>query len=64
MSNPALNDMDRDDGLETAQLRAAIEEARAETDSVPHERVREWLLALAEGRRIPPPHAVASFELT
>lgn len=44
------------DGFETAQLRAAVEEARAEPLSIAHERVRDWLLALAEGRReLPPP---------
>lgn len=43
---------------ENEQLRAAVEEARAEVargEVVPHERVREWLLALAQGKRLPPP---------
>lgn len=43
-----------DDDPETAQLRLAVEEARAEVargDVVPHEKVREWLLALAAGDR-------------
>lgn len=39
-----------DDDDETARLRAIAEEARA-ADSVPHEAVREWLLALARGER-------------
>lgn len=47
-----------DDDPETAQLRQAVEEARAEAakgDVVPHEQVREWLLALAAGERKPAP---------
>lgn len=56
MSNAAPQFVpDDDDAVEIAQLRAAIEEARAETESVPHEVVREWLLALARGERPPPP---------
>lgn len=46
---------DEGDDIETARLRAAVAEARANPGSVPHERVREWLLALAEGRRAAPP---------
>jgi predicted transcriptional regulator len=36
----------------------AIEEARADVAAgrvVPHERVREWLLRLAKGEKVPPP---------
>ena len=43
---------------ETEQLRVAVEEARAAVrrgEHVSHERVREWLLALAAGERPPPP---------
>jgi hypothetical protein len=45
-----------DDGdlEETARLQAMVDEARA-ADSVPHEAVREWLLALARGERSSPP---------
>ena len=38
----------------------AIAEAEAEIDAgkgVPHEKVREWLLKLAEGEVLPPPCA-------
>lgn len=54
MSNAAYK-LVEDEDIETARLRAAVEMARSETDSVPHEQVREWLLALAEGKRPPPP---------
>lgn len=43
-----------DDLEETARLQAMVDEARA-ADSVAHETVREWLLALARGERPPPP---------
>jgi hypothetical protein len=45
------------DEAEEARLDA---EADAEIDAgkgVPHERVREWLLKLAKGKRAPPPRA-------
>jgi hypothetical protein len=45
------------DEAEEARLDA---EADAEIDAgkgVPHERVREWLLKLAKGKRAPPPKA-------
>jgi hypothetical protein len=45
---------DDDDPEEIARLQAMIDEARA-ADSVPHEIVREWLLALARGERPPAP---------
>jgi predicted transcriptional regulator len=44
----------------------AAEEARLDTEAdaeieagkgVPHERVREWLLKLARGEKVPPPEA-------
>ncbi|WP_207459771.1 hypothetical protein [Azospirillum sp. SYSU D00513] len=41
------------DLLETEPLRAAVEEAREAVrrgEVIPHERVREWLLELAQGR--------------
>ncbi|HYG89215.1 MAG TPA: hypothetical protein VD978_23485 [Azospirillum sp.] len=48
-----------DDGdIETDQLRAAVEEARAAAkrgEVIPHERVREWLLDLAQGKTTEPP---------
>jgi predicted transcriptional regulator len=43
---------------ETERLRSAVEEARAAMRRgkvVPHERVREWLRDLAEGKRTPYP---------
>ena len=46
------------DMLDEAAEAAAIARARAEIDAglgVPHERVREWLLRLAAGERVPPP---------
>ena len=43
------------DEEETALLCAAVEEALRCKESVPHEIVREWLLALARGERPPPP---------
>jgi len=57
MSNAAYK-LEDDDDPETTQLRATVEESRAAElrgEVVPHERVREWLLALAEGRREPQP---------
>ena len=45
------------DEAEEARLDA---EADAEIDAgkgVPHERVREWLLRLAKGEKVPPPKA-------
>jgi predicted transcriptional regulator len=44
---------------EEAEARA-IAQARADIaagNGVPHERVREWLLKLAKGERVPPPTA-------
>jgi hypothetical protein len=45
---------DDGDPEETAHLQAMVDEARV-ADSVPHEAVREWLLALAGGERSAPP---------
>ena len=47
-----------DDDIELEQLRAAVEEAREEVrrgNVIPHERVREWLLDLAQGKITEPP---------
>lgn len=47
-----------DDDAETALLEEAVEEARAAQRAgavVSHERVRAWLLELAEGKRPAPP---------
>lgn len=47
-----------DDDAEVIRLQAMIDEARAAEDAgetIPHEVVREWLLALARGEQIPPP---------
>lgn len=46
---------DDEDPEEIARLQAKIDAARADPVSVPHEVVREWLLALARGERPPPP---------
>lgn len=46
---------DDEDPEEIARLQAMIDEARADPVSVPHDEVREWLLALARGERLPPP---------
>ena len=54
MSNAAHQLVPDDDPEETARLQAMVDEARS-ADSVPHERVREWLLALARGERPPAP---------
>lgn len=45
---------DDHDVEETVRLQAMVDEARA-ADSVAHETVCEWLLALARGERPPPP---------
>ena len=44
-SVPDLND----DDAETAALTAAVEKARADRRQVPHEKVRAWLLRIADG---------------
>jgi predicted transcriptional regulator len=48
------------DARDEAAEAKAIAEALADVAAgrvVPHERVREWLLRLAKGERIPPPAA-------
>lgn len=58
MSNAAPQFDPEDDAEELAHLQAMIDEARAAEaagDVVPHEVVREWLLALARGEDAPPP---------
>ena len=55
---PLLVPEDADDEIETEQLRAAVERSRAAErrgEVIPHERVRDWLLALAQGERPPAP---------
>jgi predicted transcriptional regulator len=55
MSN-AARQLDIDDDLETELFRAAVEKSRAAErrgEVVPHEVVREWLLALARGKQPP-----------
>lgn len=47
-----------DSDIELEQLRSAVEEAREEVrrgEGIPHERVREWLLDLAQGKITNPP---------
>ncbi|RJF84447.1 antitoxin [Azospirillum cavernae] len=56
----ALRTADNGDDLETEQLRAAVAEARAEVqrgDVIPHDRVREWLLDLAQGKKATAPRS-------
>lgn len=58
MSNAVPQFDAEDDAEELARLQAMIDEARAAEaagDVVPHEVVREWLLALARGEDAPPP---------
>jgi predicted transcriptional regulator len=45
------------DEAEEARLDAAAEADVAAGRVIPHERVREWLLKLAKGERVPPPSA-------
>lgn len=52
----SIFDLEEDEALEAA----LIAKARAEFEAglgVPHEKVRVWLLQLAEGKRVPPPTA-------
>jgi predicted transcriptional regulator len=47
-----------DDDIELELLRAAVEEAREEIrrgEGIPHERVREWLLDIAQSKMTKPP---------
>lgn len=49
----AVRHIDEGDDPETARLRAAVMEARAAIergDVIPHDRVRGWLLDLAQGK--------------
>ena len=56
MSNAALKIDDEDPEAEAdRQLEEAVRIGRADPVRVPHEIVREWLLALARGERPPPP---------
>jgi predicted transcriptional regulator len=48
------------DAIDEKAEAEAIAKARADIAAgkgVPHERVREWLLKLAKGERVPPPTA-------
>jgi hypothetical protein len=45
------------DAAEEARLDAAADAEIEAGNGVSHERVREWLLKLAKGKRIPPPEA-------
>ena len=42
-------DLDDDDAAELAALAAAVAEARAEVESIPHSEARAWLLEVAAG---------------
>ncbi|MDZ5647780.1 MULTISPECIES: hypothetical protein [Nitrospirillum] len=59
MSNlaPTFPDGEDEAAAELAALTAAIEKARANKRGVPHEEMRVWLRALAEGRFDAPPPA-------
>ena len=48
------------DEAEDARLDAEADAEIQAGKGVPHERVREWLLKLAKGEKVPPPQAVAS----
>jgi len=52
----SIFDIPLDDAAEAAADAAADAEIEA-GKGVPHERVREWLLKLAKGERVPPPTA-------
>jgi predicted transcriptional regulator len=52
----SIFDLPLDEAAETAADAAADAEIEA-GKGVPHERVREWLLKLAKGERLPPPEA-------
>jgi predicted transcriptional regulator len=45
------------DDAEEARLDAAAENEIEAGHGVPHDRVREWLLKLAKGDKVPPPTA-------
>ncbi|MBV9828109.1 MAG: antitoxin [Alphaproteobacteria bacterium] len=45
------------DAAHEARLDAEAEAAYKAGRVVPHERVREWLMKLAKGERVPPPRA-------
>ena len=45
------------DDAEEARLDALADAEIEAGQGVPHERVREWLLKLAKGERVPPPTA-------
>lgn len=45
------------DEAEEARLDAEADAEIAAGKGVPHERVREWLLKLARGEKVPPPEA-------
>ena len=50
----SIFDIEPDEELE-AQLDAEAEADVAAGRVVPHERVREWLMQLARGQKVPPP---------
>jgi predicted transcriptional regulator len=52
----SIFDLPLDEAAETAADAAADAEIEA-GKGVPHERVREWLLKLAKGERLPPAEA-------
>ncbi len=52
----SIFDMEPDAALE-ARLDAKAEAEIEAGQGVPHERVREWLLKLANGENVPPPTA-------
>jgi predicted transcriptional regulator len=56
MAEKSIFDIEPDAATE-ARLDAEAEADYAAGRFVPHERVREWLLKLARGEKVPPPEA-------
>jgi hypothetical protein len=54
LKTKSIFDLDPDDAFE-AQLDAAAEAEMDAGEGVPRARVREWLLKLSHGERVPPP---------
>ena len=60
MSDPdidSMSDFEPEDEAVAARLDAEAEAAARAGRVVPHERVREWLIKLAKGERVPRPRA-------
>jgi predicted transcriptional regulator len=59
MAEPELKPIfaTRPDSAHEARLDAEAEADFAAGQVVPHDRVREWLMRLAKGEKVPPPEA-------